>query len=219
MRQWFAPSHVFTHLPGFPLVCRGYLIADSRTFLAYAPDGSLMPNLATEVPTTANGGLSDDLSKVTLNLRQDVLWSDGEPLTAQDVVWTWQWITDESNGSWNREAWSQIQAAEAIGPTTVELTYANPSLAWFFPITGSYFGSIIPSHIWEGKEKAAVNADFAIEPDWHRTVQDRFICSGRSCRLLDQRAVSGAKQTLVRDRSLPGRRRQRRRRSGSTARW
>ena len=62
--------------------------------LSYAPDGTILPNLVTEVPTKENGGLSDDLTTVTINLQEGLLWSDGEPVTAEDVAFTWQWVTD-----------------------------------------------------------------------------------------------------------------------------
>jgi peptide/nickel transport system substrate-binding protein len=116
------------------------------------------------VPTKANGGLSDDLTRVTLNLRDDVLWGDGEPFTADDVLWTWEWINDESSGSVHQWVWSEIQSIEPMSPTQVQLIYAKPTLAWFFPIAGSVFGGILPRHAWTGKDKAAVDAAFAIDP-------------------------------------------------------
>jgi peptide/nickel transport system substrate-binding protein len=132
--------------------------------LSYAPDGSLLPTLVTEVPSKENGGLSDDLTRVTLNLRDDVLWSDGEPFTVDDVVWTWQWIDDESTGATSRWVWSEIQTIEAASPTQVQIVYAKPTLGWFFPIAGAGYGGIVPRHVWTGKDKAAVDAAFAIDP-------------------------------------------------------
>ena len=50
-----------------------------------APDGSLVPELAAEVPTMANGRLSEDGLHWRVKLRDDVKWHDGEPFTAEDV--------------------------------------------------------------------------------------------------------------------------------------
>jgi peptide/nickel transport system substrate-binding protein len=164
VRQWLTPSSAFVHLVGFP---PGAALVSSlilEPLLSYAPDGSLLPTLAAQVPTRENGGLSEDLTRVTLDLRGGISWSDGEPFTAEDVVWTWRWITDESNGSINRENWSRIASVEAISSTRLELRYTSPTLAWFLPITGAYVGSIIPSHLWRGRDSAAVNEDFAINP-------------------------------------------------------
>jgi len=131
--------------------------------LSFAADGSLLPTLVTEVPSRENGGLSDDLSTVTLNLRPDVFWSDGEPFTAEDVVWTWQWIKESSASVWSWP-WTTIQEAAAIDSTTVQLVFAEPTLAWFAPIAGSSFGGILPSHLWKGRNKEAVDEQFTTHP-------------------------------------------------------
>jgi peptide/nickel transport system substrate-binding protein len=165
VRQWFAPSYVVAHLTDFlPQSVAQISSMILEPLLSYAPDGSLLPTLATEVPSKKNGGLSDDLTTVTLNLRDDVLWSDGEPFTADDVVWTWQWVTDESTGAPSRWVWSEIQTIEATSPTQVRIVYAKPTLGWFFPIAGAGYGGIVPRHIWAGKEKAVDDAAFAIDP-------------------------------------------------------
>ncbi len=57
-------------------------------------DGTLVPVLAAEIPSLENGGVAEDGLSVTYNLRQGVLWSDGEPFTANDVVFTWEYASD-----------------------------------------------------------------------------------------------------------------------------
>lgn len=71
----------------------------SEPLLAYAPDTSLVPILVTEVPSHANGLLAKDLSTVTFKLLPDVVWSDGKPFTADDVVFTWKWNIEPANQS------------------------------------------------------------------------------------------------------------------------
>ena len=58
-----------------------------------APDGSVVPALAAEVPTVANGGVAEDNSSITWTLQEGILWSDGTPLTADDVVFTWEYLS------------------------------------------------------------------------------------------------------------------------------
>ena len=57
------------------------------------PDGNVFPELAVELPTVENGGVIIDEDAWTMTatwkLRQDVKWSDGEPLTADDVIFTY----------------------------------------------------------------------------------------------------------------------------------
>lgn len=59
-----------------------------------APDGSYYPELATDIPALENGGLSEDGLRVTWHLRPATVWSDGEPFSAADVVFTWQSLRD-----------------------------------------------------------------------------------------------------------------------------
>ena len=49
------------------------------------PDGTILPNLAAEVPTQQNGGISEDGLSWRIRLRDDVTWHDGRPFTAEDV--------------------------------------------------------------------------------------------------------------------------------------
>jgi peptide/nickel transport system substrate-binding protein len=58
------------------------------------PDGNYYPELAADLPTLTNGGLSEDGLTVTWRLRSDVLWSDGQPFTSTDVHYTWQSFRD-----------------------------------------------------------------------------------------------------------------------------
>ena len=53
-------------------------------------NGKLHPGLATELPTLKNGGISSDLKTWTFHLRPHLQWSDGAPLDARDVDFTWQ---------------------------------------------------------------------------------------------------------------------------------
>jgi len=54
------------------------------------PDGSVSPGLVAELPTTANGGISSDLKTWKFRLRPGLKWSDGQPLNADDVDFSWK---------------------------------------------------------------------------------------------------------------------------------
>lgn len=68
------------------------------------PQGNVFPELAAELPTVENGGVVIDEENGTMSatwkLRQDVKWSDGTPLTADDVIFTYEAITDPETGGW-----------------------------------------------------------------------------------------------------------------------
>ncbi|MDQ3653532.1 MAG: peptide ABC transporter substrate-binding protein [Chloroflexota bacterium] len=135
----------------------------SEPLLAYAPDTSLVANLVTEVPSFENGLLASDLSSVTFNLLPGVLWSDGQPFTADDVVFTWEWNVDEANGSIDRTSWELLSNVEAVDELTVLATFGSPTIGWFQPF-GSNIGVIYPRHFWDGKDAAAANLEFAESP-------------------------------------------------------
>jgi peptide/nickel transport system substrate-binding protein len=58
------------------------------------PDGNLVPVLAAEIPSVENGGLAKDGLSVTWKLKQGVKWHDGQPFTADDCVFNWQYAAD-----------------------------------------------------------------------------------------------------------------------------
>ena len=68
------------------------------------PNGNVFPELATDLPTVENGGVTIDedagTMSVTWTMRDDIQWSDGEPVTADDVLFTWSAISDPVNGLW-----------------------------------------------------------------------------------------------------------------------
>jgi peptide/nickel transport system substrate-binding protein len=163
MLQWQAASLAFVHrAQGTKDQLAASLISEG--LLSYAADGSIIPALAAAVPTKENGGLSDDLKTITIDLQEGLLWSDGEPVTADDVVFTWQWIMDPANSAVSQTTWSVIESIEAVTPTQIKITMNESTLAWFVPITGAYYGAIIPKHVWDGQDAEAVNQSFLTNP-------------------------------------------------------
>jgi peptide/nickel transport system substrate-binding protein len=90
------------------------------------PDGKIYPELAAELPSRENGGVSVDENAgtmdVTWKLRQDVKWSDGTPVTADDVVFTWNAIMDPEKGIWVRGS-DYVDSVEKIDEHTVVFHY------------------------------------------------------------------------------------------------
>lgn len=68
------------------------------------PDGNIYPELAAELPTLANGGVTQDTANntmsVTWKMRKDIQWEDGTPVTADDMIFTYKAITDPDTGNW-----------------------------------------------------------------------------------------------------------------------
>ena len=123
---WQAPS-----LPG-PYLASGYKDRDAgavtlEPLASYAPNGELTPKLAAGIPTVENGGVSGDLLSITWKLRENLKWSDGNRLSADDVVFTWRYCADENTGCVAKDAFSGIASVEALDDLTVRITFDAPT--------------------------------------------------------------------------------------------
>jgi peptide/nickel transport system substrate-binding protein len=144
--QWQAPSTMSLHLSAsFNDMLAAALVTEP--LLHFLPDGTPIPNLVKEIPTIENGLLAEDFLSVTYNLLEDVLWSDGEPFTASDVVFTWNWIMDRANSSPNSGVYGALANVEAIDDLTVKLTFAAPQLGWYTFFASCVNGGIYPEHV------------------------------------------------------------------------
>jgi peptide/nickel transport system substrate-binding protein len=108
----------------------------------YNPDGEFVPVLAAEIPTLENGGISEDLTTITWTLKEGVLWSDGTPLTAEDLVFTWQYCTAPDTGCSSTGNYEGVANVEAIDDLTVQITFEAPTPFPYGPF-GSYLAPII----------------------------------------------------------------------------
>jgi peptide/nickel transport system substrate-binding protein len=94
---------------------------------AYDENGLPVPILAEEIPTLENGGMSADLLTTTWKLRKGVKWSDGTDFTADDVVFTWQYIMNPEVGSVSVGSYQAIENIEAVDPYTAKITWKQPN--------------------------------------------------------------------------------------------
>ena len=67
-----------------------------------------VPELATEVPSTHNGGISKDGRSITYHLRKGVRWDDGVAFTADDVIYSWQQALNKDNDVSSRQGYDLI---------------------------------------------------------------------------------------------------------------
>ncbi|HIK43644.1 MAG TPA: peptide ABC transporter substrate-binding protein [Leptolyngbyaceae cyanobacterium M65_K2018_010] len=114
---------------------------------SYNQAGELVPFLAAEIPTEENGGVSADGNEVIWTLRDDVTWADGEPLTAEDVVFTFEFIRNPEVAAATAQYYESVATVEAIDDRTVKITFKAPNPAWAVPFTGQT-GLILPRHIF-----------------------------------------------------------------------
>jgi peptide/nickel transport system substrate-binding protein len=91
-------------------------------------DGNLFPDLATEVPTPQNGGISRDGKTVVVHLRHGVKWSDGAPLTAADWLFTYHAVLNPANNTKTNYGWAEIASAQAPDPYTIVIHLKKPTV-------------------------------------------------------------------------------------------
>src|SRR4030042_3274957 len=68
-----------------------------------------VPNLVTEIPSADNGGISEDGRTITLMLRDDIVWSDGTPITSADFKFTYDMELADGNAVSSRSPYDLIK--------------------------------------------------------------------------------------------------------------
>lgn len=125
------------------------------------PDGSIKPALAADVPTLTNGEISADLKTWTFKLKPNLKWSDGQPLTAKDIDYTWKLWNNPAFGAKQTSGLNLIKSAD-ISSDNLSITFHlsqgyQPFLAtWtdglLAPLPEHVFSKISPADILKSSE-------------------------------------------------------------------
>lgn len=108
----------------------------------YDDQNKVYPVLVKEIPTTQNGGISADGKTLSLKLHQDLLWSDGQKLTAADFKFTYEMYISTKNAVSTTYPYDQIAKLETPDDFTVVVTFNAPFAPWL-----QLFHGIIPQHV------------------------------------------------------------------------
>ena len=106
----------------------------------YDPDGVMTPWLVDEIPTVANGGVSEDLTSITWTLKDGIMWSDGSALTSADVVFSADFCMHPDTGCTVLDQFANVASVEAVDDLTVKITF---DVAKPFPY-GPFVGYLTP---------------------------------------------------------------------------
>jgi len=113
---------------------------------AWDNDGNLRPVLAASIPGREDGTLAADGKSVIWKLKQGVRWHDGQPFTADDCVFTWQYSRDPATATLTSGSYKDV-VVEKIDDYTVVVKYERPTPFWGDTFVASA-GSIIPKHLF-----------------------------------------------------------------------
>ena len=93
--------------------------------------------------------ISSDQKTITFKLKPNLKWADGKPLTSEDVLFTWQMVTDEKTRSPYASDYQLVKQAEAPDAQTFSVTYESA----YAPALDSWSGlQILPKHLLEKQD-------------------------------------------------------------------
>jgi peptide/nickel transport system substrate-binding protein len=134
---WGHPSPFgFNRGPGF---VRASLVFD--TLVWRDASGETIPWLATD------WSLSDDGLTWTFALRDDVRWQDGQPLTADDVAFSFEYTLAHPGIAWFMAQVDAVESAEIVEDNQVAIRLVRPYAPFLQTVAEALF--IFPRHIWE----------------------------------------------------------------------
>jgi peptide/nickel transport system substrate-binding protein len=145
-----------------------YQVSDATVIGLTQPNekGEYTPRLAAGLPA-----ISADRKTVTWTLRPGLKWSDGEPLTSDDIKYTWEAVSNPNSGAYNQTAgFDLIESIETPDEVTAVIRYSEPFVGYL----GQFSAALLPRHAtggtadmttWEYNMKPVAAGPFVVT-DW-----------------------------------------------------
>jgi peptide/nickel transport system substrate-binding protein len=114
-------------------------------FVTYDDSMRLVPDLITEIPTYANGGITPDNLTYTYHLRPEARWHDGTPVTSADVVFTYEAIMNPAVGAESQQGFAAVEHVEAPDPHTI--VFHLREIYSSFVADTFYDEDVLPRHV------------------------------------------------------------------------
>ena len=149
---WQAPSTMNVFLSGGTKEVEASSMV-IEPLVRFDETGAIQPWLVTEIPSVANGGISEDLTTITWTLIDGILWSDGTPLTSADVKFTYEYCTHPEGGCAQITKFEGIESIETPDARTVVITFSNPT-----PYPFAAFGGAESPVIQKAQFEACIGA-------------------------------------------------------------
>jgi len=109
-------------------------------------DGNMKPVLAESIPGLEDGTLAKDGKSVTWKLKKNVKWHDGQPFTADDLVFNWEYSKDPATAAVTIANYKDI-VVKKVDDYTVRIEFDKPTPFWANAFVGTQ-GMIIPKHLF-----------------------------------------------------------------------
>ncbi|MDI6717051.1 MAG: peptide ABC transporter substrate-binding protein [Actinomycetota bacterium] len=117
--------------------------------LAVTPDLRYVPRIAEQVPTLENGLVTENPFTVIYNIRENAVWSDGTPITADDIKFTWQVIMDGRYKIADRSGYDKIERIDTPYKKTVRIVFKEPYAN--YKDLFSVMNPVLPKHLLENQ--------------------------------------------------------------------
>ena len=145
---WQAPSTMMPYLSGGTKELEASSLV-IEPLARYNQDGEMLPWLAEEIPTVANGGISEDLTSITWKLRRGIKWSDGSELTSADAVFTYEYCSHPDTGCTSSNYFNDIVSVDALDSHTIKINFTVAKPFPYAPFVG-YNAPIMQAAQFEG---------------------------------------------------------------------
>jgi len=130
---------------------------------------NLIPYAAVEIPSTENGGISADGLTLTYKLKPCLFWSDGEPITSKDFLFTWKALMDPANVPVTRSGPDKITNIETPDDQTVVITFDKIYPSWITVFNlgpNNLAGGLLPEHVFAGQATGLEANPQIHQPSW-----------------------------------------------------
>ncbi|MFK7874668.1 MAG: peptide ABC transporter substrate-binding protein [Paracoccaceae bacterium] len=133
---WQAPSTMNPYLSGGNKESEAASMV-IEPLVRFDETGAIVPWLVQDIPSVANGGISEDLTSVTWKLKDGVMWSDGTALTSEDVKFTYEYCTHPEGGCAQVTKFEGVSSIDTPDAMTVVINFEKPT-----PYPFSAFGGL-----------------------------------------------------------------------------
>jgi peptide/nickel transport system substrate-binding protein len=118
--------------------------------------GNLHPGLAADIPSQANGEVSSDLKTWTFHLRPNLQWSDGQPINADDVDYTWRLWNNPKFGAFSTNGFNLI-TSDTISADKLTITFhLSAPFEPFVSVWADGLAAIMPKHHFASMDPGSI---------------------------------------------------------------